>query len=190
MTAMPVAQPMIAQEFLALPVPERGRPWNLIDGEVVVNEPAALHGHVHTNLLLALGNWSRAKPGRGHAVLPRDVGIDRRNVFQPDVLWYAEGRLPDPYSPPPYAMPDIAIEVRSPSTWRYDIGAKKAIYERHRLPELWLADTVASTALIFRRSRPGAPGFDVAAELEAGDELTSPLLPGFALPIAEAFRIP
>ncbi len=190
MAIVPVAEKMTVEEFIALQLSQPDRWLELIDGEVVVNEPAALHGHVHTNLLLALGNWSRAKPGRGHAVLPRDVGIDRRNVFQPDVLWYAEGRLPDPYSPPPYAMPDIAIEVRSPSTWRYDIGAKKATYERHRLPELWLADTVASTALIFRRSRPGAPGFDVAAELEVGDELTSPLLPGFALPIAEAFRIP
>ena len=44
-------------------------------------------------------------------------------------------------------MPDIAVEVRSPSTWRYDIGAKKSGYERRGLPELWLVDTRADEVL-------------------------------------------
>jgi hypothetical protein len=38
MSAVPVAERMTAAEFLQLPVPERGRPWNLVAGEVVVNE--------------------------------------------------------------------------------------------------------------------------------------------------------
>jgi Uma2 family endonuclease len=70
--------------------------------------------------------------------------------------------------------------VRSPSTWRYDIGAKKAAYERHGLHELWLVDTAADAVLVFRRS-PESPTFDISLELTADDELASPLLPGFAL---------
>jgi len=84
-------------------------------------------------------------------------------------------------------IPDLAVEVRSPSTWRYDIGAKKAGYERRGLRELWLVDTAADAVLIFRRSEPGAPGFDTALELDRDQELTSPLLPGFALALAELF---
>ena len=191
MTAVPVAQRMTADEFLALPVQEHGWPWSLVDGELVVNDPTALHGHVQTNLLLALETWARAERGlRGATVFPRDVELDERNVFKPDVLWYSQARIPDPHSPPPYPMPDIAVEVRSPSTWRYDIGAKKAGYERHALPELWLADTEAASMLVFRRSQPGGPRFDVALELQGGDELTSPLLAGFALDLDEAFRLP
>ena len=38
----------------------------------------ALHGHVQTNLLLAIENWARAAPDRGSAVVPRDIGIDDR----------------------------------------------------------------------------------------------------------------
>ena len=84
-------------------------------------------------------------------------------------------------------MPDLAIEVRSPSTWRYDIGAKKGGYEAYGLPELWLVDTAAEAVLVFRRSDPSARVFDVALELERDGELRSSLLPGFALAVAKLF---
>ncbi len=189
MGAVPLAQQMRADEFLALPLAQRGWPADLIDGEIVVNDPAALHGHVQGNLFLTLGNWTRAEPGRGTAVFPRDVAIDEHNVFKPDVLWYADGRLPDPLSPPPYAMPDLAVEVRSPSTWRYDVGAKKAGYERRGLPELWLVDTVARSLLVFRRSRVGVEQFDVALEIEDGAYVETPLLTGFSLRVRDLFHI-
>ncbi len=79
------------------------------------------------------------------------------------------------------------MEVRSPGTWRYDVGRKKAVYESGGLPELWLVDTAADEVLVFRRSAPDAPAFDVAEELSHGDTLTSPLLPGFALELDELF---
>jgi len=98
-------------------------------------------------------------------------------------MWYPEGAAPVRGDERPYPIPGIAIEVRSPSTWRYDIGAKKAAYERDGLPELWLVDTSAIEVLIFRRSDAGCPTFDVALELEAHDTLASPQLPGFALSV-------
>jgi Uma2 family endonuclease len=90
----------------------------------------------------------------------------------------------------PQPLPDIAVEIRSPSTWRYDIGVKKARYEEHGLPELWLVDTAADEVIVFRRSQPKAPTFDVSLELARGDALTSPLLPGFALALDELFGPP
>ncbi len=183
-----VAERMTAEEFLALPVPQRGRPWNLVAGEVVVNDPTALHGEIVEELLFALGSWVRAEPGRGRVAVPRDVKLDDLNVFAPDILWYAEGRVPPRRSPPPYPMPDLAVEVRSPSTWRYDTGAKKAAYERHGLPELWLVDTAADVVLAFRRSAVSVPTFDVALELGRGDQLESPLLARFSLAVGDLFR--
>ncbi len=79
------------------------------------------------------------------------------------------------------------MEVRSPSTWRYDVGAKKATYERLGLAELWLVDTAADEVLVFRRSSPATTAFDVALELGAGESLTTPLFPGFTLELAELF---
>ena len=68
-----------------------------------------------------------------------DVVADEHNVFGPDVVWLSEEGIPDRLDKRLAGMPDLAVEVRSPSTWRYDIGSKRAAYERAGLPELWLS---------------------------------------------------
>ncbi len=188
MTAVPVAERMTAEEFLALPEPE-GAAWarSLVEGEVVVNDPTMLHGEVVSDLLFALSTWVRAADGRGRVSVPVDAWLDERNVYKPDILWYAEGRAPARLDPRPYAMPDLAVEVRSPSTWRYDVGAKRSGYERHGLPELWLVDTAAETVIVFRRSQRTEPTFDASLELSRDGELSSPLLPDFSLALADLF---
>jgi Uma2 family endonuclease len=180
-----VAQRMTADEYLA--VPYDGRRTMLVEGEVVLNQPGLPHQFVLADLFRALDAWAMATPGRGRVTWPIDVRIDDRNVFGPDLLWYAEGRVPLRHADRPYPLPDLAVEVRSPSTWRYDIGAKKSAYERAGLAELWLVDTAASEILIFRRSSPDEPAFDVSLELGAEDELGSPRLSGFALAMSSLF---
>ena len=187
MGAMPATQHMTSEEFLALPYSKERRYRQLIEGELVVDAPRPLHQWVAGELIYVLMHWCRSGAGRGTVWHALGVQLDERNVFQPDVLWYSENAGPDVHSSPPAPVPQLAIEVRSPSTWRYDIGAKKAAYEREGLRELWLVDTAASEVLVFRRSEAGAPGFDVALELERDDTLTSPQLDGFELPLAELF---
>jgi Uma2 family endonuclease len=178
---------MTTTEFLALPEDPSARRWQLIEGELVMNEPTWSHGRAQFVISSSLEVWSSSAADRGRANAPIDVKLDERNVYGPDVVWYREGRAPSRDDPPPYPVPDIAVEVRSPSTWRFDVGAKEANYERHDVAELWLVDTAADAVLVFRRSRPKAPHFDVSLELTTDDALTSPLLPGFTLPVGEIF---
>jgi Uma2 family endonuclease len=187
MDAMTATAHMSADEFLARGEDPNGRRWQLIDGELVMNEPTWTHNDSAEPILYALGSWVRAAPARGRAGFPLDVRMDDRNVYAPDVVWYRDGRQPERGDPPPYPVPDLVVEVRSPSTWRYDVGAKKANYERHGAAELWLVDTAADVVLVFRRSDPNAPHFDVSLELTADDKLTSPSLPGFALAVSAIF---
>jgi Uma2 family endonuclease len=185
MNAMAVAQRMTADEYLA--VPYEGVRSQLVEGEVVMQDPLWLHQLVLKDLFGELQAWVTAAPGRGVVSWPVDVKLDERNVFGPDLSWYADGRAPARHDQRPYPVPDIVVEARSPSTWRYDIGAKKSAYERAGLPELWLVDTAADEILVFRRATPRAPSFDVSLELGIGDALTSPLLPGFALDLRALF---
>jgi len=189
MTAVPVQQRMTADEFLAITEGEGPRGQELVSGEVIVHEPSALHNYVIESLMFALSAWTRSAGGGGRVFVPLDVKLDELNVFAPDLSWYSTGHVPRAHDPPPYPCPDLVIEARSPSTWRYDVGAKKAAYERHGLTELWLADTKAEEVLVFRRSRPSSEGFDVALELGVGEELGSPLLPGFRLALDELFDL-
>ena len=187
MCAVPAAQSMTAEEYLALPYSEDRRWAQLVEGELILDVPLLLHQVVTGDLEYALRTWVRADARRGMVTRPLDVLIDDRNVFNPDLLWYPEEAAPSIYAARPYPIPHLAVEVRSPSTWRYDIGAKKAAYERNGLLELWLVDTAASEVLVFRRSVPDAAAFDVALELERTDTLTSPQLVAFEFALAELF---
>lgn len=187
MTPMPVVERMTAEEFLARPYDPRERGAELIDGVLVVDNPLVKHQLACSEILHELLLWSRAAPDRGLATLPIDVLIGEHDVYGPDILWYRSGRAPAREAPRPYPVPDLAVEVRSPSTWRYDIGRKKAGYEARGLPELWLVDTAADEVLVFRRSQPDAVQFDVALELTREDALTSPLLPGFSVALDALF---
>jgi Uma2 family endonuclease len=190
MTAMPATQQMTAEEFLARPLRTDSWREELVEGELIKSHPRPLHLIVQQELNFVLCLWARAESGRGSVWLPLDVQLDVRNVFVPDVAWYREGRGPGRDDPIPSPLPDLAVEVRSPSTWVYDVGAKKSAYERRGLPELWLVDTLAEEVLVFRRAASAAARFDVALELARGDVLGSPLLPGFELSLDELFGEP
>src|SRR5680860_1382598 len=101
MSTVPVAEQMTAEEFLARPGTDSAQRESLVDGEVVVNQPLPSHARVQVNLVYALESWIRAGSGRGQVATPLDVRLDDRNVFNPDVLWYAQGRAPTDRSPAP-----------------------------------------------------------------------------------------
>ncbi|MGH9073449.1 MAG: Uma2 family endonuclease [Acidimicrobiales bacterium] len=173
-----------AKEYLDRDWP---RDSQLVEGEVIVNDPAWLHQRTVGTIFTELRIWSRAEVGRGEAGLGCNWVIDSSNVFKPDVWWVGEDRRPAREAVWLDGAPDLAVEVRSPGTWRYDVGAKRAAYERAGLPELWLVDTAAETVLLYRRSAPALPTFDLALELDRAATVTSPSLGGLALPVVEIF---
>ena len=185
-STMAVAQRMTVEEYLKIAddLPHR---TSLVEGEVVVNQPTPLHQGLLLDLAFILKSWCQAQPGRGEVTAPLDVQLGDRNYFAPDLMWWRSGRERGRRDTRPQPLPDIAVEIRSPSTWRYDIGSKKTRYEQHGLRELWLVDSVADEVIVFRRSAPAAPEFDISLQLARGDSLTSPQLPGFALPLDDLF---
>jgi Uma2 family endonuclease len=182
---MSTATRMTADEYFAVSV--EGDHTQLVDGVMIVDDPRLLHNASQVAILTALAKWTEAAPGRGFVSTPSSIVVDEHNVFGPDVLWLAAEHVPDRLDMPIEGLPDLAVEVRSPSTWRYDVGKKRAAYERAGQPELWLVDTASRTVIVCRRSAKDAPSFDIELELSEGDELTSPQLPGFSLPVERVF---
>ncbi len=178
-----------AEEFFALPEDPLRRKAQLIDGRIVMDDPRGLHQHVVVKLLVALSSWISGPGGGGYVIFSQHQHLTDRNVFSPDLLWWADTARVDPQrNVQPVA--DLVAEVRSPSTWKYDIGVKRRLYEEHGAGELWLVDTSSSSVIICRRSEPGGPRFDVEAELSAPELLTSPALAGFELAVEDLFRFP
>ncbi len=182
---MSLATGLTAEEFLARDDWPRGS--QLIAGEVVVNRPALPHQLILGTIYARLLAWAEAGPGRGLPGLSVDLHMGPADVYAPDLWWLREERRPPPGARALDGLPDLVVEVRSPSTWRYDVGIKRAKYEAGGAAELWLVDTESESVLVYRRSSPSANEFDEALELAGEESLTSPLLPGFALPVASIF---
>lgn len=184
--ATQLKQRMDVDEFAAMSEGDP-RPMELIDGEVVVmNHPRWAHARLQSVLMGELLAWERQAPRRAQAAAPTAVELTEHDHYGPDVV---VARADAPLDERGYLAeaPLICVEIRSPSTWRYDIGRKKSVYEAEGVAEVWLVDGVAEVVLVFRRSRPGQPAYDVALELGTTESLTSPLLPGFALALEGLF---
>jgi Uma2 family endonuclease len=175
---------LTVEEFSARDFP---RGTQLVNGEVVVNDPALRHQRIAVFVLRRLADWADAEPGRGEAGVGSNWVVGPRSLFIPDVWWVTEAHRPARDVVLIGGSPDLVVEVRSASTWRYDVGPKREAYARTGALELWLVDTESDTVIVNRRSNPDAPGFDVLLELGADEMLESPLLPGFALSIDELF---
>ena len=78
-------------------------------------------------------------------------------------------------------VPDVAIEVLSPSETQRMIFRKLKQYFEAGVKEVWLIDPETQTVEIW--TSPNPPDRD----LSVGDILTSPLLPGFTLTLEDLF---
>jgi len=159
----------------------------LVDGEVLVNDPTLMHQRTCKRILVALDVWTRAGTGRGEVGFGGNWTVAPGQVYKPDVWWVPGDRSLDLDAVRHDDPPALVVEVRSPGTWSFDVGRKRSVYEEVGVQELWLVDTPASTVLVYRRSSPDSPVFDQDAELGPGASLASPLLEGFELAAGHLF---
>ena len=81
------------------------------------------------------------------------------------------------------------MEILSPGTRQTDEVTKRKRYQRFGVLEYWVVHPELETIKVYRRKDDR---FVRVAELsaEAGDSLTTPLLPGFSATLAEIFASP
>jgi Uma2 family endonuclease len=82
-------------------------------------------------------------------------------------------------------VPDLVVEVLSPSTQRRDRGPKRDIYERNGVREYWLLDARRCAITVLVRDASGRLGAEGTATGER--PARSVLLPGFSVRPAEIF---
>jgi hypothetical protein len=72
---MPATQRMTADEYLALPYSEERRWVQLVEGELIVDNPLLLHQVVAAELHYTLSSWIRDGRRRGLVTPPIDVKL-------------------------------------------------------------------------------------------------------------------
>jgi Uma2 family endonuclease len=175
---------MTPEEFDAIEDWDDRYRYELVHGVVVVS-PIPLEGVADPNE--ELGRWLR-NYGDEH---PQGKSLDRtlaeRYVYLPDgsrlradrVIWAGLGRRPQPRED----VPTIAVEFvsRARRDWLRDFREKQVEYAAAGVRESWVIDRFRHHLTVFRGD----------AELIVGesDTYTTPLLPGFELPLARLLAI-
>ncbi len=144
--------------------PDRKR-HEIIDGRHYLNPvPSPDHQSVGGRLFFELfGNIEKAERGRVF-MSPIDVHLGPGSVVQPDLVVLV-GRNASIVGPRKVTgVPDLLIEVLSPSNRSYDRRRKFARYERAGVREYWLVDPAAHTVEPFVLRRGKYVAMPVATE--------------------------
>jgi Uma2 family endonuclease len=157
----------------------------LIVGEAVIVPPiGGPASSVQGELYLALRRWQEDIDDKGLCLQDVFVAFPAGSRPAPDISYWSAKRRPPLERGAVQSVPDLIIEVLSPSTRANDEGVKRELYMRSGVRELWLADPDARTVT---RVRPDTSAAEV---LDEGSILTSDLLGGFSMEIARIFTLP
>jgi Uma2 family endonuclease len=164
--------------------------YELLNGRIVMNPSAGYpHGNVGNNVQLLLGNFVKSR--KLGLVLDSSQGYElpSGDTLEPDHSFVSRARWDAAPEPQPgeflRVVPDLVVEVLSPSTASRDRGEKKAIYALNGVREYWLVDTRSRELVVFTRG--GDDKWDLGRVHSATDRARSTVLDGLELAIAEIF---
>lgn len=111
---------------------------------------------------------------------------DQDTVYMPDVAFVSLPKLRSIEDPDKIGrvVPDLAVEVVSPTDRWTDVLDKVAEYMAAGVPLAWVVQPKGRTVFVFAPGRP-------PREFHEGDVLDGEdVLPGFAMPVSDIFALP
>ncbi len=136
--------------------PSDGYRHEVIDGEVYMNPaPSPRHQTVSRRLQFQLYGQIELK-GLGLVFdAPIDVELARHDIVQPDIVVLIGPNEKLVTATRIRGVPDLVVEILSPSNRDYDVDLKKKMYQRVRVPEYWVVDPEACrvTQFVLRRGK-------------------------------------
>jgi Uma2 family endonuclease len=168
-------------------IPEDGKRHEIIDGEHYVSAaPFIRHQDLVVRLTIRMGGFVETHRLGRFLVAPTDVILSPHDIVEPDLLFISNERSSIVEEKNIQGAPDLVIEVHSGSSRRIDRGVKRLAYERWGVREYWMLDPERKEAEVWERTTEGL--LRQRALLSKEDVLTTPLLPGLEIPLAEIFR--
>jgi len=165
----------------------------LIRGKVFTMSPGpnTFHQQISGVVYASLFNYLKKKPCKVFAA-PFDVRFPRRSkddkeittVLQPDICVICDPDKIDERGG--IGAPDIVIEILSPGNNKKDLQNKYEVYEEAGVLEYWIIHPAERSLL--RYTLDVNRKFQSSHFLTLGDDVTSPVLPGFSLILDEVFE--
>ncbi|MHB8625070.1 MAG: Uma2 family endonuclease [Aggregatilineales bacterium] len=171
-------------------------PFELLNGEIIRLSPTKLPHSLITHILRdAINDHCRA-PGFGLALSEIPFVLSDKSDWVkgsrvPDVLFIRADRLaaykqnmPDWENKPLILVPDLVVEIVSPTDQPDKVLGKVALYLADGVPLVWVLDRTEQTIAVYRADKRQPTLLSIGDSLDGGD-----VIPGFSLPIATLFDI-
>jgi len=176
------------RDLAAMPDDGGWKRYEIIEGELYVTRaPHIRHQRTGGRIFFALESWSRqtqlGEPfeNLGLVFTPSDAVI-------PDLVWVSCDRLTTGVDEAGHltVAPELVVEILSPGelNQQRDKEVKLKLYSRYGVQEYWIVSWQQQTLEIYRRADAQ---LQRVSTLLGDDMLTSPLLPGFSMTIAQIF---
>lgn len=128
-----------------LQLPEDGTRYEIIDGELVaMSSPLVIHQRTLQRLFLVFHAQIQQRAQGEVFIAPLDVIMAPTRVVQPDLIvvrpenrGIVRSRIE--------GIPDLMVEVLSPTNHKHDLVTKRRLYARNRVREYWTVDPDAQT---------------------------------------------
>jgi len=176
-----VKSPATIDDLIAMP--EDGNKYELVDGTIIASPAGMYHSEISVRIAYLIQIFLDRSPlGR---VYGSDAGIrlPDGNVRSPDVCFVRMEKLSEGKSPDTFGalVPDLAVEVLSPSDRPREVADKVGEYLECGVPLVWLVAPREKSVTVYR-------SLTDTERLSADDTLKGdPVLPGFSCPVAKLF---
>ena len=175
---------------LELIPPVEGKRYEIVDGDLYVSHaPSYEHQDTAGAIYEELQVWSRSSR-LGRAVFTPGVLFAEDDDVIPDVIWLTWDRLRTGRDSGGHFIvaPELVVEVVSPgsSNERRDREVKLKLYSRQGVREYWIVDWQRREFKVYRRAEHALALMETLVD---DDQLESPVLPGFSVPITRFWPV-
>ena len=170
------------RDYEALP---EGAPFQLIDGELVMTPSQTVnHQQIIRNLAVLLHHYITERALGEVIFAPIDVCLTEDDVYQPDVIFISNERK-QIIQERIKGVPDLIVEVLSPSNAYLDLVRKKNVCEATGVREYWIVDPMEKSIDVFENI---GKEFRNAARARHAGTVTSKILSGFTVSLDQCFQ--
>jgi Uma2 family endonuclease len=184
-TAAPPDRLLTPDDFLKMG--SKGKGYELIGGRLREVNSSVQSSHEAGTIFCAIARTHNEQgwafgPGTGYRCFAGEPG----DVLKPDASYLSLSTLPlSAFEPDDFirTVPDLVAEVVAPADLARDVDRRQALWLRAGVKDVWIVSPHTEDVHVYRAG--GGYNF-----YQGTDIITSPALPGFAVPVADLFRLP
>lgn len=155
----------------------------IIDGNLLMSPaPDTWHQNWLNDINLLVTPFVRKRKAGQTFIAPIDVVLDQENTVQPDLVFVSANNAGIIQRRGIFGVPDLLVELVSPSSVRRDRYDKKDLYARFGVKEYWIGDP-ANQSLEILTLKDGR--YDLHCSAEISGKLTSLVLAELEFDLSE-----